>query len=329
MQLALALHRQWLSLGTSPQVRELLRRMADELPESTEGAVAFLCALARQLIQAGESAPAKRMAERARALATQAGDAAALADALFTHARVEWTLSRDQGVDVELQAAMRLAREANVLPVLALGHMMTGAMALAIGDHATGDPHYAQAESYHLQAGDRRGALVARQGRMRCLVAQRQFTRAIDLGLSGILEAQRLRHVEAELLYLDQLGMAYAHARRDAEALEAYRRQAALARRQHKVYLISYGIWNQALLLARLRQPALAATVMAFSQRYWEHHFTPLQPDEQRHVDKVCRLVAVQIGASAMRAHWERGLTIPMSEGLDLGCRGESVAAAP
>jgi hypothetical protein len=129
------------------------------------------------------------------------------------------------------------------------------------------------------------------------------------MALVGLEEARQLRHVEAVLLYLDQLGMAYANARRDAESLAVYRRQTRLAREQHKAYLISYGLWNQARLLARLRRPEEAAAMMASSQRYWGHHFTPLTPGEQRHVHRVCRLVAAQIGDAAGRRQWERGMT--------------------
>ena len=152
---------------------------------------------------------------------------------------------------------------------------------------------------------------------------QREFTRAIDVALAGIEEARHLRHVEAELVYLDQLGMAYANTRREAEALRTYRRQTTLAREQHKVYLISFGMWNQTRLLARLRRPEQAAVAMAFAKRYWELHYSPVRAEDERHIRRVCGLVAAQIGEAACQAHCERGLTMPLAEGLALGCHGD------
>jgi predicted ATPase len=327
VQLALALQMQWMSLGTAPQVRALLRRVVDEVPPQTARLVTLVSALSRVLLQAGESEDARRQATRALAMAHEGRDLAALADASFTHARIEWFLSRSVRPSEATERAMALAREAGATHLMAQCARLLAGQAAYRKDIAASDALYAQSEAWHLASNDRRGALLSRQGRVRCLVATREFAKAIDQALAGIEEAQRLGHVEAELLFLDQLGMAYANARRDADALAVYRRQTQLARQQHKVYLISYGLWNQALPLARLRRPQEAATIMAFSQRYWTLHFAPLLPDEQRHVDKVCKLVALQIGAPAMRLHWERGLTLPMSEALDLGCHGDAAAA--
>ena len=327
VQLALALQMQWMSLGTAPQVRALLRRVVDEVPPRTTDLVLLVSALSRLLLQAGESDDARRHAARALAMAHDGHDVTALADASFTHARIEWFLSRSVHRNDATERAMALARQAGATSLMALCARLLAGQAAYRKDIGAADALYAQSEAWHLASNDRRGALLSRQGRVRCRVAAGEFARAIDQALAGIEEARLVGHVEAELLFLDQLGMAYANARRDADALAIYRRQTQLARQQHKVYLISYGLWNQARPLARLRRPEEAATMMAFSQRYWTLHFAPLLADEQRHVDKVCKLVALQIGAPAMRLHWERGLTLPMSEALDLGCHGGPAAA--
>ena len=60
--------------------------------------------------------------------------------------------------------------------------------------------------------------------------------------------------------------------------------------------------------------------MMAFSQRYWTENFAPLLAEDERHIKRVRRLVSVQIGEAACRTHWERGLTMTVTEGLDVGC---------
>lgn len=88
VQLALPMFKQWMSQGSAPQVRAVLGRLAAALSPRTPGDVSFLCALARLLMQAGESAEARRLAERAKAMTDGESDPETLADAYYTHARV-------------------------------------------------------------------------------------------------------------------------------------------------------------------------------------------------------------------------------------------------
>ncbi len=67
---------------------------------------------------------------------------------------------------------------------------------------------------------------------------------------------------------------------------------------------------------------------MAFSQKYWVDQFGPLQAADERGVDKIRRLVSVQVGAARWQALWRRGLGMTLHEGLALGC-GEAEPTLP
>jgi predicted ATPase len=142
---------------------------------------AWFLALARAVSQrqdlVDDVTRANVLAAIASALAwtAEGADPAALADALFTHARVDWTLHRDLRIELPLQRAMQLAAEAGALPTLAFAGRLLAVLAIVAGDVPAADAHDAhdaQSVAHHLAANDRRGALVARQGRVRCLVAQ-------------------------------------------------------------------------------------------------------------------------------------------------------------
>jgi hypothetical protein len=177
VQLALPAFPQWMSQGCAPQVRALLGRLAAELHAETPDAVRYLCALARQLMQAGESAEARRLAERARCMTDGVSDPEALADASYTVVRVVWTLTRDPALEADLRRAIDWARAAGSGRILGMASQLAGTMALRAHDLAAADAAFAQGEASYVADGDRRGALLARHGRLRCLVERRDFAR--------------------------------------------------------------------------------------------------------------------------------------------------------
>ena len=145
------------------------------------------------LIAAGESEEAKRIAARALALAERGADAATLADAWFTHARVDWMLNRDQRIGDQVHRVRQKARECGATRTEALAASFLATLSLRAADVAGADSLYAASEALQLTIGNHRGAMIARQGRVRCLVVWRRFPEAIDMALAGVNEAQRLR----------------------------------------------------------------------------------------------------------------------------------------
>jgi hypothetical protein len=308
--------------GATPQLRALFERVSRESPSSTPGYVCLLCMLSRLSLTAGDSRRARECAAEAVARASASGEPGPLAEALFRRARVEWVLTLDAGqvqpVAHEVLLLARLGRRPDLE-----GHMLAlmGAVALHVEKNPRrADVLYARAESLHAETGNEWATMLARDGRIACLMFEGLLDEAITLGLACEREASQRRLPEAQMVLLSHLSLACTRGRRWEEALAANRREVALARAQNSAYNISFAIWNRCILLARLRRPREAARMMAFAQRYWLDRFGPVAPSDQRHIEKIRRMVSLQIGAAAWDDEWARGLSWSLGEGLDEAC---------
>lgn len=322
LALGLALKPHWESRGADLVARGLLRRAAEQVPADTPRYSEFLSMLARILAWAGQAGDAHGFAKRA--LLHAGADLAQRANALCVDAQLLWITTLDGARVLEpASEALRLATESGAKDTEAKALVLLGAAILGhLKDTAMADALFARAEAVHLELGNARGALASWHGRIDCLFARGELARVIELSLSCERKAEQLGHGETQLLFLSRLSGAYKLKRQYVQALEVGQREARVARRQHKVYNLSYALWNQCQTLARLRRPEDAAAMMAFSQRYWFDHFGPLHAGDGRYIELVRRLVVVQIGVKGWLEQWERGLALSVNAGLDLACDG-------
>jgi predicted ATPase len=320
VSLGLALRLQWEWVGTPPEVLALLRRTAEVAPVDAPHRAALFGLLARLLLQAGHATEARECA--ARALATAADDPVDRADAQFASTWVEWVWTRDGARLLEpAREAVRLAAVAGSRETEARALLVVAAITLWHRHLASeAEALYVQAAGVFAEVGNPLGVLQTWHGRMACLQAMGRHDAAIRVALANEPRAEAMGHVEAQILFWNLLALSYEKTRRYADALDACRREARLAIRQHKVYNIAYALWNQCHYLARLRRPDEAALLIAFSQKYWVDQFGPLQAADERGVEKIRRLVCVQIGAARWQVLWRRGLGLPVHEGFALGC---------
>lgn len=319
LALFLALKLRWESVGTPPEALALMRRAAQVVSPGTDRLALFLSMLARLLIVAGHSAEA--LACATRALDEAGNDPAARAEAMFAHTRVEWVWKRDGArVIGPAREGLRLARAAGTREVEAAALSLVGAVTLwGLGRPAEALPIYEEAEALYLGLGNPRGALQATHGRMGCLYSTGRFEEAARMGEGLGRQAEAVGNVEAQLVALNLLTACQSRLGLFADALATGQSEARLALRHHKVYNLVNALWGQGHCLARLRRPEEAAVLMAFSERYWVDHLGPLPTGEQRHREKVRRLVRLQLGALLADAAWARGQALGEREGVRLG----------
>ncbi|MBU6260303.1 MAG: hypothetical protein KGO01_17975, partial [Burkholderiales bacterium] len=317
--LALALRPQWESQGLPPQALALLRRLADVAPVATPRLVSLLAMLVRQLVSAAEPGAAAALAERTVELAGT--DPAQRAEALLARARATWVCRLDGPACLpQVHEALGLARQAGALDLEAPLCLLLGAITLQhLHDPVAADAIQQRTIECYVRLGRPREAYSAWHARMWCLQRQGRHAQAIALGLAQLREVEALGHGEAQILFLNRLAASHEALRDYAQALDASRREAALAWQRHKIYNLALALWNQCYYLARLRRPEDAARLLAFASRFWVERFDALGVDDLRTVERVRRLVAAQIGAARWPGLWARGQAMGLHEALELG----------
>jgi predicted ATPase len=319
--LALALQIHWAARGVPTDAMTVLSRIVEQAAPGTPGHFSLLCLLPRLLVHAGQVDEAHRVVERA--LAAAGDDAARCAEALLSQTAVRWMAERDAPALMQpATEALQLAR-ASSLPVLqARAAWLLGAVTLnsdnapAVAEVALG--LFKGSEQVFTAAGDRRGALMARSGLIAGLIHLRRWSQALALIADGEAEAARLQDLSTQLQMCSRLSTTLEALRRFDEAVSVCQRHVRLAEPQGQTYQLAYGLWNQCRPRARLRQPELAARLMAFSVRFWTETFGPLERGEERDVAVVRRLVAHQVGAAREAELWQEGwaLSLPAAVAL-------------
>jgi predicted ATPase len=303
LDLLLALRAHWDHHGMPPDLLELVSATveAGSLPRQTEA-----CALLAQLqLDAGALGRARTMA--ASALACAGHHPAERAAALCAHVRVVAEGERRaDGLPAMLAEAMALAAGAPALR----GQVTELQAALAMRfDH---DPMAAEtllqrAEHLYHEAGLPRHALLLRYERALCLREMGRLHAALEQAEMCEVECAHADDGVHRVRAIHLQGVMLAELRRWADALDAYRRCVREAWALHVHYWLVFALWNHGRNLAHLRRPELAARLMAFSERYWAQHFSPLNETDRRFARRVQRLVRVQIGRARAQAAWVEG----------------------
>ena len=101
-------------------------------------------------------------------------------------------------------------------------------------------------------------------------------------------------------------------------AQEALRESLRHAWHAMRLYDVSVDLWNLPRVLAHLRKPAQALTLMAFAAHFWQSRIGDLSVADRRHVQMVERLAARQLNARACAEATARGLQMSLAEAVAL-----------
>ncbi len=115
---------------------------------------------------------------------------------------------------------------------------------------------------------------------------------------------------------LDGAGSALMDLRRWDEAAASHRASIAVAWDAMEQLAVVFGLWNLAPVLARLRQPLLAAQTMGFAEHCWQRRFGDLDSSDRRDVQRVRRFVRLQLPATEADAAWEAGQRLTMAQAV-------------
>jgi len=318
VQLALALQAHWAASGATPDALDALRDAARQVPATTPGATRLLTVLGPLLVQAGHADEARQVAQQAL---QHAGDTPALqADALLARVNIAWRSDREgASLLADAERALALARQAGAQALEARALLQLGALTPSLrGDIGAALEQFAAARLLFDAAGDEAGSLAAEAGRLACLLARQDFRVVVDAAARGLDAAERLGHVDLQMLLFNRLGLGHEGLRQYRRAVLLYQRQLRVAWRHGMVYHLAHAMWNQCLPLARLRQAETAARLMAFSDLYWRSKFGPLTPGDAAQVEQVRQAVIAQIGAPAFRRAWAQGRRLTVPQGLAL-----------
>lgn len=318
----LALQAHWVARGTGARVLALLGAVA-QAPALAAALQARLHAMrAPLLVEAGRGQEARDAAAAAQnAAATVRGPEAAAVqlDADLAAASTAWRADRDGAATLPLAQALAARADALADPALrGRALMLMGAVTWQHLKHnADAEALFRGAQQAFEAAGDAQAVLTALPGLTACLLGRRQ---AVDAAAQGAALARQMGHVQVELLLLNRLAEACTRLRRHAQALAASQRLARLSHRHGLSYHLGHALWNQALPLAHLGRAEDAVLLLAFCARWWTEQIGPLQPEDEQDVARVRAVALKHLDAARWQALWARGETLPVAEGIALGC---------
>lgn len=279
-------------------------------------------ALAPWLLTAGNMPEARRLAE---AGVTDAPPRSAVRGwALHALAHVHWrgALSSAAVVQPWLDEALSTAEACGDAELL--GSVLTlMSMVRWAHDHDADAAHAlaARAEQEWAAHGNRHGVLLALHNV--AVVAFRAGRRQQALSCWEAIAAEAAELQDTRRLAITQSARttALGDMRRWAEARQAVRVSLQPSWQAMRVYDVCYDLWNLPRVLAHLRQPAQAQSLMTFIAAFWEQRFGALTAAEWRDVRLVQRLAARQIDARSMADATARGrhMTLAQAVALALG----------
>jgi predicted ATPase len=288
------------------------------------------CFFARRLYEAGHGGDAEAAVQLADdAVAAAGSDRRRRASALALQLRLRWKgrPRSDEGLSTALREALALTLpqgdgSAGTLDPsdrrsrAELLNLMGEVMVLGQGDADAALTFYDEALALFQALGDERQVWDVRLGQGICAQVQRRFDDAVALHRAVAEAAQRL---DDPLLLIDahnNLAVACTLARRWPEAVRHGQQQLQAARQRHARYMQLMALWNLARPLARCGQAERAAQVLACAVREWQQHYGALTPRDWRYVQRVQRLVAVQLGAAGLQQASAAGAALPLAEAV-------------
>lgn len=228
-----------------------------------------------------------------------AGDDPALrGTALHSDATVRWRASRNaEGLIEQLDEAQAIAERQGDLALLA------GVQALRAYITNVRDRDFARGEALHRQSlelwervGNRAAVNSGRYNLAICAFNGRRYGEALTLLDSVCATALAQADMQQVSQAHNVRGNALSALGRWPEAVQAYRDCIRTSWGTAEAHALAYGLWNLPRALAHLRQPEVAARLMAFAAHFWRSHFGELAAGDRADMRRLRRLVAVQLG---------------------------------
>lgn len=284
LELALALRTHWESAGTAlAQMMDIeaALRAASARADTNTPALRALRSRAHELLsyQRFEAGFADAAATHAQAALDSAGNDPSLrAHALVRSAWVQLAAYRgDASSAVKLQEALQLAKACGDLEAQARAlHQLAIVAANQDDDRNAAEALFAKSQALWEQLGDRAKVYARLRNRAQCWFTLGRREEA--LASYEACEAAAAQAGDFVGLVDSTLsrGIALSEMRRWQQAAAVLARCTALAWGRHHVHGLAYALWNQARVLARLRQPEAAGRLMAFAEDFWAARIGPV-----------------------------------------------------
>ncbi len=129
-------------------------------------------------------------------------------------------------------------------------------------------------------------------------------------------EGRKLQDWDLVAGALDGAGSTLLDLRRWDESAQSVRASITVAWDAMEQLAVVFGLWNLAPVLARLRQPVLAAQTMGFAVQCWHKRFGEIDASDRRDVRRVRRFVRCQLPAAEAEAAWEAGRRLTMAQAV-------------
>lgn len=313
-----ALQRALSDISLPPAARAALAECLQMLPTGPARAAA-LATLARAAMRAGDGAAAQALAAAALAdLPHLPPTGLARAVVLARVAHIRWRLQRDASVAAWLDEALLIALDQGALALQASVLSVQGAI-LRPRDPLAAAALQREAIAAWRAAGDLHGVNTGR------------YNLALALGATHATREQALREiaqVRADTRAAEDWGQLASACNQHGELLSGLRRwdEAAAAYREGinvaddalELLPLAYCLWNLPAVLAHRRQAETAGRLMGFAARFWLDRFGALTAADQRDVQRVRRLVAVQTGLPRAHALLVEGQALTLAEAVRL-----------
>lgn len=322
LTLGVALRSHWDSQGMAPELLALLCRAAAGAGAGAPALPTACAMLALLLLAAGQLPAARLMAERSLELAgaRPAQRAAALCAWVQVVADGE---RRYEGLDSCLHEALNLA--AGHPELLARATSLQGTLAArAAHDPIAAEALFDRAAHHWIIAGRVREARLLRYDRAISLREAGRLAEALEQAEQCERECLAIGEHARRVAAINLQGVVLAMQRRWRDAVVSYGRCAREAWTHHQHYWLAFALWNHGRNLARLRLPAEAARLMAFSASHWTRNFDTLDASDLRYLRLVRRLVRAQLGRAAADRAWEEGKALTLAEAVALSGRCSS-----
>ncbi len=280
-------------------------------------------ALAPWLLTAGDTSEARRLAEAAVADAPPGGPVRGWALHALAHVHWRAALSPAAAVQPWLDEALAIAGncaddggDAELLgSVLTLMSMLRLARD---GDADAARALVARAETVWAAHGNRHGVHVALHNMAVYDFRAGRREQALACWDTIAAEAELLQNARRLATTQSARATALGDMRRWAEARQAARASLRQSWQAMRVYDVCFDLWNLPRVLARLRQPVQAQSLMTFVAAFWEQRFGALSAAEWRHVRKVQRMAARLTDARCLAEATARGRHMTLAEAVAL-----------
>jgi predicted ATPase len=321
LAIGVALRPHWEARGMPPAVLRLLEQAQASCPPDDPNLFTGLNLLALMALNSSDTEQAHAYAARTLTLAGSAP--ARRAPALVTLARVSWERhQRGEEVQPLLDEALALATAADLPHAHADALRVMATVALKHGsrhaDYARADALFAQAEAMYRRAGQPSWAHRVLLSRVGCLTGRERYAEARQS--LAVCEQYFAAHASTADLIAAANMTGYLESGQEhwREAVAAGTRCIQLAWDRHARLSLITALWNLPHPLAMLGDATVAATLMAFSARFWERNIGPLSPSDVSTVEDLRRMLTEALGAERVATVWAAGAELSLPEAVRL-----------